>query len=76
MEGLGPGNRGEVRIRLNGAERETEAGTIAKLLEELGVPRQTALVERNGEALSREAWEETRLREGDAVEVLRVAAGG
>jgi thiamine biosynthesis protein ThiS len=65
-----------VRIRLNGSERETGAETIAGLLEELQLPRQTVLVERNGEALRREQWEGEMLREGDAVEVLRVAAGG
>ena len=63
-------------IRLNGTERQTEAGTIASLLEELGLPRQTVLVELNGEALGREQWEAAPLRDGDAVEVLRVAAGG
>jgi thiamine biosynthesis protein ThiS len=65
-----------VRIRLNGAETETGAETIARLIEELGLPRQTVLVERNGQALRREQWGEAALREGDAVEVLRVAAGG
>ncbi len=65
-----------MRIRLNGSERETGAETIAGLLEELQLPRQTVLVERNGEALRREQWEGEMLREGDAVEVLRVAAGG
>ncbi len=65
-----------MRIRLNGSERETGAETIAGLLEELQLPRQTVLVERNGEALRREQWEGEMLREGDSVEVLRVAAGG
>jgi thiamine biosynthesis protein ThiS len=65
-----------VSIRLNGTERETAAGTIASLLDELGLPRQTVLVELNGEALGREQWEGAPLRDGDAVEVLRVAAGG
>ncbi len=65
-----------MRIRLNGAERETGAETIAGLIEELRLPRQTVLVERNGEALRREEWEGSALRDGDAIEVLRVAAGG
>jgi thiamine biosynthesis protein ThiS len=65
-----------VRIRLNGTERETRAKTVTQLIEELGLPRQTVLVECNGEALRREQWEETPLRDGDAIEVLRVAAGG
>jgi sulfur carrier protein len=65
-----------VRIRLNGAETDTRAETIANLIEELRLPRQTVLVERNGEALRRDRWDAEPLREGDAVEVLRVAAGG
>jgi sulfur carrier protein len=65
-----------VRIRLNGKDRETGAGTIASLLEELGLPRQTALVEQNGEARRRDEWDTAPLRDGDNVEVLRVAAGG
>ena len=76
MEGLGPGNRWDVKVRLNGTERETRAGTISKLVDELGLPRQTVLVELNGEALRREEWDAAPLRDGDAVEVLRVAAGG
>ena len=65
-----------MRIRLNGAETETGAGTVAGLIEELRLPRQTVLVECNGQPLRREQWETERLREGDALEVLRVAAGG
>ena len=65
-----------MRIRLNGTDHETGAGTIASLLEELGLPRQTALVEQNGEARPRDEWETAPLRDGDNVEVLRVAAGG
>jgi sulfur carrier protein len=65
-----------MKIRLNGADRETASGNIGALLDEIGLPRQTALVEHNGEALRRDEWDGTPLREGDRVEVLRVAAGG
>jgi sulfur carrier protein len=65
-----------VRIRLNGVETETGAETIAGLIEELRLPPKAVLVEHNGEALRREEWNGHLLREGDAVEVLRVAAGG
>jgi thiamine biosynthesis protein ThiS len=73
---LGPGDRRRVKVRLNGADRETGAETVAKLLEELGLPPQTVLVEQNGEALGRDQWDGARLQEGDGIEVLRVAAGG
>ncbi len=65
-----------MNIRLNGAERETAARTIASLIDELRLPRQTVLVECNGQALRREQWEAETLQAGDAVEVLQVAAGG
>ena len=65
-----------MKVRVNGAERETGAETIGGLVEELGLPRQMVLVERNGEALRRGEWDAVKLSEGDAVEVLRVAAGG
>jgi thiamine biosynthesis protein ThiS len=65
-----------VKIRLNGVERETAAENIRGLVAELGLPAQTALVEHNGEALRRDEWDAARLSEGDAIELLRVAAGG
>ena len=65
-----------MKIRLNGAGRETAAGTVAALLEELELPRQTVLVELNGEAMPRAEWSGAGLKDGDVVEVLRVAAGG
>jgi thiamine biosynthesis protein ThiS len=65
-----------VTIRLNGAPHETATETIASLLDELGLPRQTVLVERNAQPLPRKDWETATLNEGDAIEILRVAAGG
>jgi len=65
-----------VKIRLNGADCETASGNIGALLEELALPKQTALVEHNGQPLHRTDWDRTQLHEGDKVEVLRVAAGG
>jgi len=76
VEGLGPGDYRHVKVRVNGTERETDAGTISGLLEELRLPRQMALVELNGEARKREDWDGARLKDGDVVEVLKVAAGG
>jgi sulfur carrier protein len=65
-----------MKIRLNGAEIETSARTLAELLEELGLPTSTVLVEQNGEAPARSEWPSASLRESDSVEILRVAAGG
>lgn len=46
--------------------------TIAKLLEELGVNRETVLVSKNGEI----TLEEDTLKKGDEVEIIRIISGG
>ena len=65
-----------MKIRVNGAERETGAATVLKLVGELELPPQTILVELNGEALRRDEWGDARLSDGATLEILRVAAGG
>ena len=65
-----------MKIRVNGAEHLTQAAHIGALLEELRLAPQTVLVERNAEALRREDFEASPLNDGDAIEILRVAAGG
>ncbi|MGA3172559.1 MAG: sulfur carrier protein ThiS [Chthoniobacteraceae bacterium] len=65
-----------MKIRLNGSERETASATVAHLLTELHLPPQTVLIECNGLPLRRDEWDAAPLRDGDAIEVLRISAGG
>ena len=50
--------------------------TVARLLARLGLGARYALVERNGEAVPRSAYPETRLENGDTLVVARPVAGG
>ncbi|MEE8403321.1 MAG: MoaD/ThiS family protein [Candidatus Hydrothermarchaeaceae archaeon] len=50
-------------------EKET---TIAKLLEELGINRETVVVSKNGEI----AVEAEDLIKGDEIEIIRIVSGG
>ncbi|MFZ4682768.1 MAG: sulfur carrier protein ThiS [Terrimicrobiaceae bacterium] len=63
-------------ISLNGTTRDTSSETITDLVNELALAPQTLLIEHNGTALHRSEWPDTALRDGDRVEMLRVAAGG
>lgn len=66
-----------MRIRLNGAPRELDAGTtIAALLRALDLPDLRLAVERNGEVVPRAAHGAAVLEEGDVVEVVRFVGGG
>ena len=62
---------------VNGRRHELEpAETVARLLERLGVAGPYALVERNGEPVSRASYGDVRLEGGDSVVVARPVAGG
>jgi thiamine biosynthesis protein ThiS len=65
-----------VTILLNGEAYSTSTTTLPGLVEELGLPPPTLLIELNGEALRRNEWSERAIAEGDRIEILRIAAGG
>ena len=64
------------KITVNGQSRETAARDIAALAEELGFAKGTVLVEHNGTALRPAEWTERVMKDGDRIELLRLAAGG
>jgi sulfur carrier protein len=64
-------------VTVNGREHDVPAGeTVAGLLERLGLGSRYALVERNGEPLERDRYDETALESGDRLAVARPVAGG
>ena len=64
-------------VVVNGREQEVTTGeTVARLLDRLGLESRYALVERNGEPLERERYDETALESGDRLVVARPVAGG
>lgn len=66
-----------MNIMLNGERRETRENlSVLNLLEELGVPRDAAVVEHNGTIVDRGSYDETRLGPGDVVELVRIVGGG
>jgi sulfur carrier protein len=66
-----------IRIVLNGAPREFPAPlTFAQLLDELSLAGRRLAVERNGEIVPRSRFGETRLNDGDQVELVVAVGGG
>ena len=64
-------------VLVNGEPREAVTShTVADLVDELGLPAPTLLIEHNGTALTRSEWPSTLINEGDRLELLRVTAGG
>ena len=65
-----------MKIQVNGGMKETSAETVGALLRESNLLTTQVAVELNGTVLFRHELAETRLREGDRVEIVRAAAGG
>lgn len=64
-------------VVVNGREHDVPTGeTVARLLDRLGLQSRYALVERNGEPLERERYDETAVETGDRLVVARPVAGG
>lgn len=75
-----------MKLTVNGAERDTEAPTLAALwaaeVEHLGIEDGAPLSRRgfaialNGAVVRAVRWDETAVAEGDRVEIIRAVAGG
>jgi thiamine biosynthesis protein ThiS len=66
-----------VRVRLNGKDRDIEAGhSVRSLLESLELHPALVVVELNKEILARDAYGDTQVREGDNLELVHFVGGG
>ena len=67
-------------LKINGVEKEFPAGqlplTVAKLLTVLNIEGATAAAEIDGEIINRDKFAETKLRNGQSIELVRFVGGG
>ena len=64
-------------VQINGEKKEISEGlSVASLLEELGIRPGRVVVEINRDVVARDAHGATRLKEGDAVEIVHFVGGG
>jgi thiamine biosynthesis protein ThiS len=67
----------QMKIRINGEEKEIEAGlSVTALLDELQIRPGRVVVELNRNIISRDAFGFTALKEGDALEIVHFVGGG
>jgi len=67
----------EIRFTANGTERGIAPGSrIPDLLDSLGLPPSQVVIERNGEALTRDEASAATIEPGDRIEIVRIVAGG
>ena len=66
-----------IQLRVNGQPRQFEAGAnVQRLLDLLELADKRVAVERNGEIVPRSRFAETRLADGDSLEIVVAVGGG
>jgi sulfur carrier protein len=66
-----------IALQINGRPVELEGPTsVLAYLEKLGVSPRSVAVEHNGVILERSAYADSKLDEGDVVEIVRMVGGG
>lgn len=65
-----------MRLTINGKPEETEAATLAALVEALGKPQANVATALNGDFIPARERAATTLHEGDTVEILAPLQGG
>jgi len=66
-----------IQLSVNGQARRLEPGAnVAQLLDALELAGKRVAVEKNGEIVPRSRYSDTRLAEGDALEIVVAVGGG
>ncbi len=66
-----------MHLFINGEERTVDSPlSLAQLIERLGMKGDRVAVELNREIVARAQWAETRLNDGDRLEIVHFVGGG
>ena len=65
-----------MRLQVNGETITAQAPTLAALMAELGLDGRKVAVERNLEIVPKSLYADTRLDEGDRLEIVHFIGGG
>ena len=65
-----------MKLIINGQQQDSAAGTLAQLIEQLGMKQDRVAVELNRNIVPRGQWPETSLAEGDNLEIVHFVGGG
>jgi len=69
-------NKAAMNLIVNGDERRITAETLSALVEELGMKPDRVAIELNREIVHKEQWPQTRLQDGDRLEIVHFVGGG
>jgi thiamine biosynthesis protein ThiS len=65
-----------MNLTINGQPRTASAENLTALLEELGMKQDRVAIELNREIVPRDRWPQTKLNDGDQLEIVHFVGGG
>ena len=65
-----------MKVTINGEPRTASGENLAALVEELGMKPDRVAIELNREIVPRDRWPQTRLSDGDQLEIVHFVGGG
>lgn len=65
-----------MNLTINGEPRTASARTLSVLVEELGMKPDRVAIELNREIVPRDHWPQTKLHDGDQLEIVHFVGGG
>jgi thiamine biosynthesis protein ThiS len=66
-----------MKVKINGNLKEIDSvRTLAELLDALGVPAKSVLIEQNGNVVARPDFQAAVVNDGDTIEIVQMVAGG
>ena len=63
-------------LTINGETRSLHAETLSALIEQLGMRADRVAIELNRDIVPRDRWMQTRLKDGDRLEIVHFVGGG
>ncbi len=65
-----------MNVTINGHARTASAENLTALVEELAIKPDRVAIELNREIVPRDRWHQTRLNDGDQLEIVHFVGGG
>jgi thiamine biosynthesis protein ThiS len=65
-----------MNLIINGESQVSTADTVIALIEQLGMKSDRVAIELNREIVPRQQWADTRLADGDRLEIVHFVGGG
>jgi sulfur carrier protein len=65
-----------MNLIINGESQALSADTLSVLVEQLGMKSDRVAIELNRELVPRDQWAQTRLADGDRLEIVHFVGGG